>query len=322
MEIAPGIHRIQCNFGGSRMVFVHLLVGDDKSMLVDTGCAHNPQQDILPYMHAHNIALDRLRYIVISHSDLDHQGGNRPMKEAAPNALLACHHLDYPWVSDTEALIHGRYAQFDAKHGFVTTEADKQATRAVTLSHPVEMTLQGGEHFWLSSDWAVEVIHTPGHTWGHLTVYDPRSKTLLSGEAALWNAILDVAWQPVMPPTYCYVDTYLASLDRLLGMEIALMSPAHWQVQRGADVKDFLNESRNYCLFVEKTILDYARQQPNFTLKQAMHALNDTLGRWGEGGRAALPYPMMGNIDSLVKRGILHQAHTADGVMCWKIAGA
>ncbi len=37
MEIAPGIHRIKCLFGSNRMVYVHLLVGEDAAILVDTG---------------------------------------------------------------------------------------------------------------------------------------------------------------------------------------------------------------------------------------------------------------------------------------------
>ena len=75
MEIAPGIHRIKCLFGVKRMVYVHLLVGEDAAMLVDTGCAHNPQQEILPYMRSIGFDPARLTYIVISHSDIDHQGG-------------------------------------------------------------------------------------------------------------------------------------------------------------------------------------------------------------------------------------------------------
>ena len=115
MEIAPGIHRIKCLFGANRMVYVHLLVGEEAAMLVDTGCAHNPAQEILPYMHSIGFDPARLTYIVISHSDIDHQGGNAPMKAAAPQALLACHNLDRPWVEDTEALIRGRYSQFEAR---------------------------------------------------------------------------------------------------------------------------------------------------------------------------------------------------------------
>jgi glyoxylase-like metal-dependent hydrolase (beta-lactamase superfamily II) len=86
MEIAPGIHSIKCRFGTNRMVYVHLLIGSEAAMLVDTGCAHNPQQDILPYMQQIGFDPARLTYILISHSDLDHQGGDQPMKQAAPRA--------------------------------------------------------------------------------------------------------------------------------------------------------------------------------------------------------------------------------------------
>ena len=320
MEIAKGIHRIQCNFDPNRMVYIHLLVGDDKVMLVDTGCAHNPEQDIMPYMQEIGVTLDQLDYILISHSDLDHQGGNRPMKEAAPQAIMMCHRLDKPWINDTDALIAGRYAQFDADHGFVTSEEEKAGIRDITQSYPVEMTLQGGEQIWLSSDWYVEVVHTPGHTWGHLAVYDPRGKALISGEAAIWNAILDVDWNPVMPPTYCYVDTYLATIDRLMVMDIESLSPAHWPVQQGSQVNEFLAESRNYCLFVEQTLLDYAKDHLKFTLQQAMNDLADKLGNWPPSGNGALTFPIMGNIDRLVHRGILVADRTDTGLMCWNIA--
>lgn len=99
MEIAKGIHRIQCNFNPNCMVYVYLLVGDYKVMLVDTGCAHNPEQDIIPYMQKIGVTLDQLDYILISHFDLDHQSGNRPMKEVAPQAIMMCHRLDKSWIT-------------------------------------------------------------------------------------------------------------------------------------------------------------------------------------------------------------------------------
>ena len=37
-----------------------------------------------------------LTYLLIPHSDTDHQGGNQPMKQAAPGAILMCHNLDRP----------------------------------------------------------------------------------------------------------------------------------------------------------------------------------------------------------------------------------
>ena len=57
MEISPGIHRIKATFGDNRMVYVHLLVGEEAAMLVDTGCSHNPEADILPYAREHDLVV-------------------------------------------------------------------------------------------------------------------------------------------------------------------------------------------------------------------------------------------------------------------------
>jgi glyoxylase-like metal-dependent hydrolase (beta-lactamase superfamily II) len=318
MEIAPGIHRIKCLFGVGRMVYVHLLIGDDAAMLVDTGCAHNPAQEILPYMESIGFDPQRLTYILISHSDIDHQGGNAPMKVAAPQAILMCHNLDRPWVEDTEALIRGRYSQFESDHGIGYGEAGKQGIRAGCLSRPLDMTLTGGESFRLSRDWTVEAVHTPGHTWGHTALYDPRSRTLISGEATMWNAILDDQWQPAMPPTYCYVDTYLATQDRLLSMEIDLLASAHWPLQSGAAVAEFISESRNYCLHVEGALLGFARRSGGFTLRQAVETVGPTLGRWPAAANQDFSYGMAGNLESLTKRGLLLVDRDQDGMVVWR----
>lgn len=320
MEIAPNIHRIPCRFGGTRISFVHLFVGTEAAMLVDTCCAHNPEQDILPYMARIGLAVEQLKYIVISHSDLDHQGGNAPMKAAAPHALILCHALDRPWIESTEALIEGRYNQFARRDGIVMSEAAKEDTRHQTLSAPVDVTLQGGEAFRLSPDWTVEVLHTPGHTWGHLVVYDPRSRTMAAGEAALWNAILDETWQPVMAPTYCYVATYLATIGRLLAMDIDTYSPAHWPLQRGADIQTFLTESRSYCLHLEAQLLNLARKnrQP-FTLQEAIDVLAPSAGDWPDENDGVLAYPLLGNLDFLTQRGLLAEGENGRGVRTWRL---
>lgn len=318
MEIAPNIHRIECHFFETRMTYVHLFIGEDASMLVDTCCAHNPEQDILPYMEKLGFDPKQLTYILISHSDLDHQGGNAPMKEASPQAILMCHNLDKPWIESTDALIHGRYTQFDSDHGFITPDEAKASIHQDTLSHPIDMTLEGGEQFRLSDNWYIEAIHTPGHTWGHLAVYDPRSKTMAGGEAALWNAIMDINGNPALPPTYCYVDSYIATLERLMRMDIETYSGAHWQLKQGAEVKEFLYESKNYCLHVEQQLLNFATQG-TFTLQDAMNTLGDKLGDWNDAGKGLLTFPFMGNLNRLVARGQLKVDRNTDNIVTWNL---
>ncbi len=319
MEISPGIHRIKCTFGDNRMVYIHLLIGDQSCLLVDTGCGHNPDQEILPYMTEAGLNPADLTYILISHSDLDHQGGDAPMKQIAPQALLMCHDLDRPWVEDTEALIAGRYSQFEKDHGIGYGQEGKEGIRQMCQSHLLDMTLSGGEKIRLGTDWTVEVVHTPGHTWGHLALYDPRSKTMISGEAAMWTSILDDDWRPALPPTYCYVDTYLSTQERLLAMDIETLSPSHWPVQRGPAVAEFVAESKNYCLLVEAKLLDLARSDGPFTLRQAIDTLGPQLGSWPAETNQDFSYGMLGNLDSLTKRGLLNISQDAGPNITWSL---
>lgn len=318
MEIAPGIHQINCTFGGTRMVFCYLLVGERASMLVDTGCAHNPKQDILPYMQSIGFDPARLTYILITHSDLDHQGGNLPMKQAAPQSLLVCHNLDRPWIESADAIIAGRYAQFEQDHGLGYGDEGKAGIREGMQLAPVDLTLEGGEQFRLSDDWLVEAVHTPGHTWGHTAVYDPRSRTLISGEATMWTHIPNDDWSPAMPPTYCYVETYLNTQDWLARMDIDLLASAHWPLQRGSEVQSFIRESRSYCLHVEAKLLELARQGP-FTLREAIDRLGPTLGDWPPATNQDFSYGMLGNLDRLTQRGLLQTSRSSANHIVWSI---
>lgn len=320
MEIVQGIHRIPCIFDGNRVMFVHLLVGTKKIMLVDTCLAHNPEQEIFPYMQQLGIQPSQINYVLISHSDSDHVGGNRIVKDHAPNSMFMCHKLDRPWVEDVTALLEGRYKQFDRPHGMSTPDSFVHQLYHDVKTCPMDMTLEGGEQIWLSEDWYVDVLHTPGHTWGHLSVYDPRSHALIAGEAALWNAILDKDWQPCMAPTYCYADTYLATIQRLLAMSIDVYSPSHWPLQMGKEVHDFLYESRNYCLRVEEELLNLSQRTESFTMLQAIDEICGLLGTWSPVANNAMAYPINANIARLVQRGQLEQSHNDQGHVIWRRA--
>jgi glyoxylase-like metal-dependent hydrolase (beta-lactamase superfamily II) len=299
------------------MVFAYLLVGEEASLLVDTGCAHNPQQEILPYLASIGLAPHALTWILITHSDLDHQGGNAPMKAAAPQAHLICHRFDLPWIESTEALIAGRYSQFESDDGIGYGELGKAGIRAGCLSAPIDLALSGGERFRLGPDWWVEAIHTPGHTWGHIALWDPRSRTLISGEATMGVAIPAADWSPAMPPTYCYVDTYLATQDRLLAMPIDLLASAHWPLQQGTAVREFIAESRTYCEHVGERLLEFAQTTGGFTLRQAIETLGPTLGRWPAATNGDFSYGMAGNLESLTRRGLLQMSRNDANLRVW-----
>ena len=81
MEVAPGIHRIESVLGPRP--FSQYLLRDERSLLVDTGVKETPAEVILPF-------LDGLQpdFVLNSHADVDHYGGNAAIREAAPEALF------------------------------------------------------------------------------------------------------------------------------------------------------------------------------------------------------------------------------------------
>ena len=319
MEIAPRIHRIQCLFFGTRVVTVHLLIGETHSLLIDTAMKESPAQEIVPYMRSIGFDPPRLSYILITHSDIDHQEGNTAMRAAAPNALFMCHNLDRPWIESLEALDNGRYRQWSAEHGIGTLrEGDpKHYKRDV----PMDITLEGGERLRLGADWEVEIVYTPGHTWGHSGVYDPLSKTFIAGEAALGHAILDKNWQPVLPPTYCYVDPYISTLERLRGMDIETYSGAHWPVMRGADIGAFLDDSKTYALHVEQLLLGAVQGHAHgVTLRTLVAELKPKVGTWPAEQDHNLAFPMHGNLRRLEDRGLIVRTVGKAGIVEWRPA--
>ena len=303
MEIAPNIHRIEAPLG-ERFVCMFLLDGDECALLIDTGMDSIPGEYLAPYLDAIGISADKIRYVLISHADFDHMAGNGAVKEMAPNALFMCHHLDQAMVEDIECMIDERYDEFKPDHGMATAAADKEFIRSATRCVSMDMTLSGGEKIRLGKDWEVEILHTPGHTWGHLTVNDARSQTLIIADATLFNAVLQKDGQPAFPPTYRYVDTYLGSMDRFMGMPAKTLLTSHYPVYSGSAIAEFLHESRAYVDRVDQALCDELKgaAAPR-TLQELIEALGPRLGEWPEAGNSYLCFPLLGHLERLVHYG-------------------
>src|SRR5262245_16369113 len=124
MEVAPRIHRIEWIFG-DRVVCSYLFVGDERVLLVDTGIDSTPKEAILPYLARIGVGLSSLNYVLISHADLDHVGGNAALKVRAPNARFLCHELDRAMVESTERLICDRYGAYAVDHAIDDSDERK-----------------------------------------------------------------------------------------------------------------------------------------------------------------------------------------------------
>jgi glyoxylase-like metal-dependent hydrolase (beta-lactamase superfamily II) len=155
--------------------------------LVDTGY---PGQ--LPLIRAAleqaGFSLERLTGIIVTHQDIDHIG-NLPaiLGEASHTIAVAASEADRPYIQGDKMLIKITpevIARAVASLPASMPEEDKQRIQW-GLAHPpkapVDTILADGET--LPWGGGVTVIHTPGHTPGHLCLYHPRSRTLMAADA-------------------------------------------------------------------------------------------------------------------------------------------
>jgi glyoxylase-like metal-dependent hydrolase (beta-lactamase superfamily II) len=173
----------------------------------------------------------RLRRLLVTHIHPDHYGGAGEMTQRY-GADLYLHRLEVPMVHprylEIEQLVEevGRYLQM---HGVPDAEADflKNASRGfrqfVKPALPV-LQLDGTEILEMGRR-RLRVEWTPGHSPGHVCLFDVASRVLFAGDQLLPNASPNVGLHPQSTPYP--LDDYLAGLRRLVALEPALVLPAH-----------------------------------------------------------------------------------------------
>jgi glyoxylase-like metal-dependent hydrolase (beta-lactamase superfamily II) len=262
---------------------------------VDTGIAATPADVIAPYLDRLGVEPDLM---VVSHADVDHSGGNRALRERYPGVVLACHELDRRWIESNEAMLRENYLWHEP-YGF--EEPDEAGRRALLDDMggdcPVDLGLRGAETVRLGPGRRVEILHLPGHTLGHLGVWDPVCRAAIVIDAVLADGIYDRAGNRLIPPRYYDLRAFRETVARLRALAPELLLTAHYPVLTRGEVDDWLDAGLDFADRLERLVRDaIARSETDlWTLTQIADA---ELGPYpefrtelGACVRAALAYP-------------------------------
>lgn len=254
MEIAPGIHRIESSLG-VRFMAQYVLAGEARTLLVDTGMPSTPAETLAPYLDSAGLGIEAIDEVVISHADLDHSGGNRALRELHPRARFACHELDRRWIESSDAMVAENYLWHEA-YGF--DEPDEAARAELRAScggdAPIEEGLRGGETIRLADGWRVEVLHLPGHTYGHVGIWDRRSRAAIVIDAVLERGIYANDGTLLIPPRIYDLAGYRETIRRIRALEPDLLLTAHYPVMDAAAAGDFLDRSLAFTDELERAV--------------------------------------------------------------------
>jgi glyoxylase-like metal-dependent hydrolase (beta-lactamase superfamily II) len=298
MELYKGAYRITSLYLG-RNLFQYLFVGD-RVVLVDSGVAETPEKAIFPFMEKLGLNPSQLTLVVITHPDLDHQGGNAFIREVAPGALVACGEADRQMVQNPACLYRDRYNYLQEDHGVgfgsVSPDAGKRCR--------VDVSFRGNERIVIADDWELDVLHVPGHSHGHLALFDRQRKTAYVSDAVHGRGCPKADGSMAIPVTYFYIDLYLSTLSRFEGLGLEVLHTGHWPSMHGDEIRDFFSDSRRTVQVLDRRIVQALNRLPaGLTLKELISEALEEFPDWPVETSDLAMFPLKGHLERLESRG-------------------
>ncbi len=246
-EVIPGIYRIEVPLPDETLKTVnsYLLKGKERDLLVDTGMNNKESRAVLLSALRELGSSPENIDIFITHLHHDHFG--LAMSLASNEATIYLNALDAEFLKDLH--LPGKDLVYARLNGFPVDEVQKAMWQRDeflknTPLEELKKALQGSAgddvpknkrfHFLSDRDilnigeYSFECLMTPGHSSGHLCLYEARHKILFSGDHIL---------EDITPAIFLWpgdkrnpLKEYLNSLDRVLELEVAAVLPGHRKV--------------------------------------------------------------------------------------------
>lgn len=213
-------------------VLPYLIRSRGEMLLVDNGwntdVAYQALVESMAEHGAHPREIDRL---ILTHVHPDHFGLTGRLAEES-GARVLMHEREADVIAqryfEPEPLVE-RMRAWARRHGVPETKSSELATgsmgmRPFVAARQPDVRLKGGEQITVG-DFVFDVIWTPGHAPGHICLYEPNRKALLSGDHILPTITPNVSLYPnsVGNP----LADYMRSLEAVERLDVEILLPAH-----------------------------------------------------------------------------------------------
>lgn len=184
----------------------YLVLGEKKAALIDTGLGVG---DLSKIVHS----LTKLPILVITtHVHWDHIGSHGKFKE------IAVHEIEKPFLEDwfpipKEMVMMGLCGQpCEFPEGF---DPDQYQV----FHGPITQVLHDGDGINLGGR-MLRVIHTPGHSPGHICLYEASKRYIYTGDL-IYQGKLDAFYFSTSP------QDFAASVSRIAALPVTKILPGH-----------------------------------------------------------------------------------------------
>ena len=233
-EVTPHVYSLDVKIDWFPQPFppnVHLIMDGGEGALIDAG---------FPDDESFNTRMEWLRsvpdltlkYIVITHHHFDHSSGAARLREAT-GAKIVMHEVEEPLLkrSATEEIP----SDVDVPKADAGKEVPKERQEWIerTAQWRKEAAEAGADELVSDNDMlsigglTLRMVHSPGHTAGHLSPFLEQGKVLFAGDN-----VLGMGTTVVPPPPHGDMFDYLASLKKMQSLDADVMCCGHGPVVR------------------------------------------------------------------------------------------
>lgn len=230
---------IESDYNGQKQIITPILLQDECDMiLIDCGYP-NFASLLEEAANRHNVTLDSITKLIVTHHDMDHIGSLAALKRAYPHIDIIAHELEAPYIEGTKKSL--RLEQAESTFNTLPDEAKPHAEQFIHFLQsiepiPVDRTVSNDERLpWCGG---IDIVHTPGHMPGHISLYLPASKTLIAGDVV----VIEQGKLNIANPQFTLdLDEAVRSVQRLLNYDIDQIICYHGGLFHG-DVRQALRQ--------------------------------------------------------------------------------
>ena len=244
MKITDHIHALKIPFqitdpsGRSlpRFVYVYMIYGREIT-LIDSGVASSAGI-ILEYLRNTGRNPEEISLMILTHGHPDHIGAAKAIKEIS-GCSVAAHGADRVWIENPDQQLKDRPVP-----GFYSL---------VKGSVRVDRILNEGDVLYLEPEMHLDVLHTPGHSPGSISLWMQEEGVLFSGDAITLAGEM---------PIYDDIKSSMASIQRLKAIEgINLLLSAWDEPRQGEDAYRIMDQGLDYLQRIHRSVIRAAERK-------------------------------------------------------------
>jgi glyoxylase-like metal-dependent hydrolase (beta-lactamase superfamily II) len=238
-RFAPGVFTISLPLPWEMdSVNVHLVELDQGYLLVDSGiateeCFETLEASLQAGIAGRSVPWSDIRMLCLTHYHPDHSGLCSKILELS-GARLLMHRIEAEYLAEVARDNRPPFYEQALLHAGVPEDMQARIERAMRdvrrnfRRYEPDWILDGGERIPIRGG-TLEAVWTPGHSPGHLCLYSPEHRYLISGDHLLQFITPNIAWHPDQDMLARYLD----SLDQLRSLDVDLILPSHGEPFRG-----------------------------------------------------------------------------------------